>query len=171
MLDERAYVVSITGNNAIVIGSKYLTPLEVILRKGSEETNIVELLYIGKEKREKVYSIRKKSSADELVKVDETDFIGVLETIIRQNAEFSVNFLNNSKAASLKRHQLQLIHNVGEKIFQRLIEEREKEPFNSLEDAEERAESEIVKLLAKRIHLELTAPDKYYLFVKNPKQK
>ncbi len=170
MFDEQAYVLQIKDNNAYVIGTKYLTPLEIILRKGIDsETKVGEKLYIGKEKREKVYSIRKKLDPEDLKKIDELDVIPILEKIIDENESFYVNFINNSKSASIKRHQLQLLPNIGEKAFQKIISERENKFFESLEDLENRADINIRKSIAKRIFDELTAPDKYYLFVKNPK--
>lgn len=171
MFDEYAYVLSIKGNNAIVIGAKYLTTLEVILRKGCEETNVGELLYIGKDKREKVYSIRKKSTESELAKVEELDFLNILETIIKENESYYLNFINNAKPLSLKRHQLQLLPNAGDKNFQKIISERENKLFDSLADFESRTEFNIVKSIAKRIHLELTDPDKYFFFVRKPRIK
>jgi len=169
MFDEYAYVLAVKGNNAMVIGCKYLTPLEVILRKGTDATTVGEKLYIGKEKREKVYSIRKKLSSEEMAKIEPEEFIPILETIVKENSEFYLNFINNSKPISIKRHQLQVLPNVGDKSFQKIISERDKEPFKSLEDVEERADFNAVKSIAQRVYNELTEPDKYFFFVKKPK--
>jgi len=166
MFDEYAHVISIKGDNAIVIGSKYLTPLEVILRKGTS-TEPGEKLYIGKDRREKVYSIRRRVTHTELKNIDEEDFLSYLNKIVTENDSFFTDFINNSKPQSINRHQLQLLSNIGEKNLNKILTEREKKQFTCLDDVEKRTELNVKKSITNRIFVELTNPDeKVFLFVK-----
>jgi putative nucleotide binding protein len=163
MYDDYAYIFQIKGSNAFVLGANNLNALEILIRKDAS-VSIGEKLYIGKEKREKVYSIKRKLASNDMKKADDGEVLSVIETIVIENEDKYIEFVNNSRSLTIKRHQLQLIPNIGEKIFKLVLEEREKEKYKNFKDFNSRTGLAMEKNIAKRIYLELTGEEKISLF-------
>lgn len=77
-----------------------------------------------------------------------------------------VKILNNAGPITKKRHSLSLLPGIGEKIMWKIIEERQKKPFKSYEEFNERISVNDIKgVLTKRILNEIIDDDfKHYLF-------
>ncbi len=64
-------------------------------------------------------------------------------------------------------HSLELLPGVGKKLMWQILDERERKPFYSYNDLQERtALADPIKIIAKRIVEELAGDSKYKLFVR-----
>jgi len=78
-----------------------------------------------------------------------------------------VAFLNNAQSLTKKRHQLNLLPGVGEKLMWDILKERETKKFESFDDFDNRCKMKVKGLIAKRILNEIIDDEqKHYLFVK-----
>jgi putative nucleotide binding protein len=155
---------------AQVVGKDFFTLLEVVPKPGASFT-VGEKVYIGKDNREKVELIKGRISYKDLTSNSLSELEEVLSGIITSQKEKYLSFFNTSKALSLRRNQLELLHGMGNKHSLAIITEREKKPFASLEEITERVKSapEPVKAIVGRIIEELEGPeDKHYMFVRPP---
>ncbi|NPA86328.1 MAG: DUF655 domain-containing protein [bacterium] len=159
----------ITSNGepiAIVVGEKTFSILEVVLREG-EFVAIQDRLYIGPGKRDKVRFIRRRLRLSDISESAKAELEYAIKEIIKQREQEFVEFFNKAKPITPRRHELELIPGIGKRLMQRILEEREKEPFKSFEDIEKRTGiKNVADALAKRIIIELMGKDKHYLFVK-----
>jgi len=157
--------------SAQVIGKRYFTLLEVV---PSSEMKIFETVYVGKEKRDKIKSIKRRLSYDELTGNAKAELESAVEQIVKEDQKRFVDFYNSSTPISVRMHQLELLPGIGKKHLNQLLTEREKKPFESFEDIEKRIPflPNPFKLVVKRILEEITNPgEKYYLFVRPFKKK
>ncbi len=156
---------------AHVIGTKYFTLLEVIPAK---ELKILEKVYIGKEKRDKIRFIKRRISYDELTAAAQAELEAAVEKIVREDLQRFLDFYNNAKPITIRMHQLELLPGLGKKHLTDILEEREKKPFDSFEDIEKRVPlmPDPLKAVIKRIIEELRDPEqKHYLFVRPYKRR
>jgi putative nucleotide binding protein len=155
---------------AQILGKEYFTLLEVTPKPGKAFT-VGEEVYVGKEEREKVELIKgriafKDLTSNSLSELEDT----VLDMVEEQKDKF-LNFFNNARAISLKRHQLELLPGMGKKHMIDVLDERDKSKFESFEDVVARVKGvpDPKKAIVKRIVEELEGPeDKHYLFVRPP---
>ncbi|MEK6958885.1 MAG: DUF655 domain-containing protein [archaeon] len=155
---------------AQVIGKDYFTLLEVVAKPGVNLT-VGEQIYVGKETREKIDLIKGRIMYKDLTSNSVAEIEDVLAKMVVDNKEKFLNFLNNSRAISLKRHQLQLLPGMGQKHMLLMLDERAKKPFTTLEEVQTRVKGapDPIKAIVKRIIEELEGPeDKHYLFVRPP---
>jgi putative nucleotide binding protein len=154
---------------AQLIGTKYFTLLEA---KPKTELKILEKVYIGKETREKIEIIKRRINFNELTANALTELENAIEKIISEEPQKFIDFFNNAKPISLRLHQIELLPGIGKKHLKDFLDEREKKPFESLEEIQKRVQlmPNPKKTLVKRIIQELKGEDKYYLFVRPPMQ-
>jgi putative nucleotide binding protein len=153
---------------AIVIGERTFSILEVVLKEG-EFVAIQDRLYIGSGKRDKVKYIKRRLGINELSSTAKAELEYAIKQIIQSREPEFVQFFNEAKPITPRRHELELIPGIGKRLMQRILEEREREPFKSFEDLEKRTGlKNVVDALAKRIIIELYGKDKHLLFVKVP---
>ena len=153
---------------AIVVGERTFSILEVVLKEG-EFVAIQDRLYIGSGKRDKVKYIKRRLPITELSSTAKAELEYAIKQIIQSREEEFVQFFNEAKPITPRRHELELIPGIGKRLMQRILEEREREPFKSFEDLEKRTGlKNIVDALAKRVIIELYGKDKHYLFVRVP---
>ena len=157
---------------AFGIGEKYFTLIELIPKKGVE-LKPYERVYIGKEKRDKIEYIKRRITYDELSAAAKSELPYVVEKIVEQNEKTFVDFFNKAGPITTRFHSLELLPGIGKKLMWEILEEREKKPFESFKDIEERVKTipDPKKLIVKRILLELeesrerVGRGKYKLFV------
>jgi len=154
---------------AQLIGTKYFTLLEA---KPKTELKILEKVYIGKETREKIEIIKRRINFNELTANALTELENAIEKIISEEPQKFIDFFNNARPISLRLHQIELLPGIGKKHLKDFLDEREKKPFESLEEIQKRVQlmPNPKKTLVKRIIQELKGEDKYYLFVRPPMQ-
>ena len=91
-----------------------------------------------------------------------------IELIIKKREKDFVDFFNNAKTITPRMHQFQLLPSVGKKHVMELLSQRQKKPFESLDDIATRVKlmNDPIKIISQRIRDELKGDQKYYLFVK-----
>jgi putative nucleotide binding protein len=147
-----------------VIGETYFTLLEAEIRVGTQ-ASIHERVYIGKERREKINRIIGRISYNDLTANAKAELLPVLEDLIANQEQRFVSFFNNSQAITPRMHALELLPGIGKKSMWQIINAREKTPFTSFRDIQERTNvGDPVKVVAKRILDELAGEEKYRVF-------
>jgi len=97
------------------------------------------------------------------------ELAGTVEKIVVNRETWFVNFFNTAQAITPRMHALELIPGIGKKYMWQIIDERERKPFQSLEDLQNRANMpNPSKLIARRILEELSGESKYRLFTRAP---
>lgn len=172
-LPEGRYDISSRRREPIIqaIGETYFTLLELIARP-SANISIGERLYIGRGVRLKVAHVKGKIKYSDLTATAKSELLAVLEKIIRKNEKFFVDFFNNAGPITTRLHALELLPGIGKKLMWEIIEERKRRPFSSFEDIASRVPtSDPIRLIIKRIELELKGNEKYNLFIKKERSE
>ena len=155
---------------AQTIGKKYFSLLEVIIRKDVTVKN-GDLLYIGKDKREKVDHIKRRITVNDLTSFAKSELEFVVEKVVSEDEQRFVDFFNNSRPLTTRLHQLELLPGVGKKHMWEIIKQRKVEKFKSFDDIKTRIKliPDPVSTINKRIMEELETDDiRYRLFVAGP---
>lgn len=153
---------------AQVIGINHFTLLELTPK---EELKTLEKIYVGKEKRDKVLQIKKRISFDELTSTAISELEKAIEKIILEDEQRFVKFFNTAGSITIKRHQLELLPSLGKKHMLDVLAERQKKPFETLKEIEERIAlmPNPLNILVKRIIEELKGDDpKHFIFARPP---
>lgn len=147
-----------------VVGETYFTLLEAEIRAGVQ-VNLHERVYIGKDRREKINRIIGRISYNDLTANAKAEVLPVLEDLIANQEQRFVAFFNNSQAITPRMHALELLPGIGKKSMWQIINARERKPFTSFKDIQERTSvGDPIKVVAKRILDELTGGEKYRVF-------
>ena len=176
--EEYAYVLdfcsmakskTVRGRDGIIItalGEERLTLLEIL---GVEDSifDIGEKIYIGKEGRTKVQSVLGKLDYKQISGSSQSEIDNVVKTIVRNNEERFVDYINNAQPLTPRKHSLELIPGIGKTYLKLIIEQINKQKFLNYKDMEERAGlKEPVNHLSKRIIEEISGETQFRLFVK-----
>jgi len=165
--DSWAYVLGLSdgGRRAQVIGDRYFILMEFLVRPG-QELRPGKKIYVGKGPRKEVSRFLRYLSMDDLTPVAVSMLEEIVRKIVKENEEFFVGFFNQARPITRRLHQLELLPGVGKKILMRILEEREKKPFESFKDVEERTGlKNPMESLISRILEELGGRENYYVFV------
>ena len=147
-----------------VIGETYFTLLEAEVRSGSQAA-LHERVYIGKDRREKINRIIGRIGYNDLTANAKAELLPVLEKLIANQEQRFVSFFNNSQAITPRMHALELLPGIGKKSMWQIINAREKKPFASFKEIQDRTSiGDPIKVIAKRILDELTGGEKYRIF-------
>lgn len=149
-----------------LVGEKYFTLLEAVVK---EDTVLkpAERVYIGKNFRKEILYIIGRISYEELTASAKMELENIIEKIILSREAHFINFFNTAKPITQRMHALELIPGIGKKYMWKIIEERERRPFESFQDLQKRVNiPSPVKLLVKRVMEELTTDPKYRLFTR-----
>ena len=176
--EEYAYVLdfcsmakskTVRGRDGIIItalGEERLTLLEIL---GVEDSifEIGEKIYIGKEGRTKVQSVLGKLDYKQISGSSQSEIDNVVKTIVTNNEERFVDYINNAQPLTPRKHSLELIPGIGKTYLKLIIEQINKQKFLNYKDMEERAGlKEPVNHLSKRIIEEISGETQFRLFVK-----
>jgi putative nucleotide binding protein len=176
--EEYAYVLdfcsmakskTVRGRDGIIItalGEERLTLLEIL---GVEDSifDIGEKIYIGKEGRTKVQSVLGKLDYKQISGSSQSEIDNVVKTIVTNNEERFVDYINNAQPLTPRKHSLELIPGIGKTYLKLIIEQINKQKFLNYKDMEERAGlKEPVNHLSKRIIEEISGETQFRLFVK-----
>lgn len=151
---------------AQAIGLTHLTLLELVPRKGTT-LQLKEEVYIGPDKRDKIYFIRGKLYLEKLTETAKIQIQDFVARIVKEQEKRFIDFFNNAAAINTRLHQLELLPGFGKKYMQAILDERDKKPFDSFEDMKKRLKNlpDPKKVIEKRIVEELTQKVRYKLFV------
>ena len=155
-----------TGIIIIAIGEERLTLLE-ILGVENQIFEVGERIYIGKEGRTKVQSVLGKVDYAKISNSVKDEIPRIIELIVTKNEKRFVDYLNNAQSLTPRIHALELIPGIGKTYMHVIIQEREKKPFESFSDIENRTGlKEPIKHISKRILEEISGETRMNLFVK-----
>ncbi len=160
---------TVRGRDGIIItalGEDRLTLLEIL---GVEDSifDIGEKIYIGKEGRTKVQSVLGKLEYDQITSSAQSELANVVKTIVTDNEQRFVDYVNNAQPLTPRKHSLELIPGIGKTYLKVIIDEINKKKFDDYKDLESRAGiKEPVNHLSKRIIEEISGETQFRLFVK-----
>lgn len=177
--EEYAYVLGPTrrGRSSVVrgkegtivtaVGENKLTLLELLGVPGSGFAN-GERLRIGRTGRTKVASVLGKVSYEMLSESAKNELQGVITTIVANNEQKFVSYLNNAGPITPRVHALELIPGIGKTYMNAMLDERERQRFESYADLQERVGlSDPVGHIAERIVSEMSGQSRRVnIFVK-----
>jgi len=151
---------------AQAIGIKKFTLLQLIPRRGIK-LEVGEKVYIGEGKRDKIYYILGRLPEDKLTETAKQQLNDFIEKQIGEDEKKFVDFFNNATAINTRIHQFELLPGFGRKHTEAILSERNKNPFESLEDLKKRVSNlpDPRKAIEKRFIEEITTKQKYYLFI------
>ena len=127
----------------------------------------LDRVYVGKESRKEIAYILGRIGYDELTANAKMELENAVERIILKREKWFVNFFNTARPITPRMHMLELIPGIGKKYMWNILNERERKPFESFEDLQQRISiPNPAKLLTKRVIEELSGEGKYRLFTR-----
>jgi putative nucleotide binding protein len=176
--EESAYVLDFVprGKSVVIkgregpvvqaIGEDRLTLLELLAME-TKDFDIGEKVKIGKEGREKIVSVLGKLAYEELTPEAKGSLPGVVEKLVKDNEGKYVAAFNDLQPLTPRLHGLELIPGIGKTFMKEILDMREKKPFESFDDIQERVGlRDPAKMIAKRIVEELSGDTRVAIFVK-----
>jgi putative nucleotide binding protein len=149
-----------------IMGEHHFTLLEAELKVGATVV-VPERIYIGRERREKVDRIISRISYEQLTANAKAEVGPLIDELVKKQEKRFVDFFSNSQPVTPRMHSLELLPGIGKKSMWTIVNTRERKPFTSYEDIEERTGlTDVQRILAKRILEELTTESKYRLFTR-----
>ncbi len=149
-----------------IMGEQHFTLLEAELKVGATVV-VPERIYIGRERREKIDRIISRISYEQLTANAKAEVGPLINELVKKQEKRFVDFFNNSQPVTPRMHSLELLPGIGKKSMWTIVNTREKKPFTSYKDTEERTGlTDVQKMLAKRIFEELSTESKYRLFTR-----
>jgi len=148
------------------LGEERLTLLELLAIE-NEDFETGEKLRIGREGRSKILSVFGKLAYEDLTAEAKSQLLSVCEIIVKNNEPKYVAYFNELQPLTPRLHGLELIPGIGKTFMKTIIDVREKEPFTSFDDIQNRVGlREPAKMVAKRIAEELSGASRVNIFVK-----
>ena len=149
-----------------IMGEQYFTLLEAELKVGATVV-VPERIYIGRERREKVDRIISRISYDQLTANAKAEVTPLIDELVKKQEKRFVDFFNNSQPVTPRMHSVELLPGIGKKSMWTIVNTREKKPFVSYKDIEQKTGlTDVAKIVAKRIFEELSTESKYRLFTR-----
>lgn len=151
---------------AQAIGENAFTLLELVPKK-DVELQIGEKVYIGKEKRDKIYYILGRLKREKLTESAKERLKEFISERVKKDEEKFIKFFNEAYAINKRMHSIELLPGFGKKHMLEIIKKREEKQFESFEDIKNRISNipDPLKAIEKRILKELTEFERYNLFV------
>ena len=165
--------ITIRGKRGTIIqaiGKDYFMLLELL---GVPNTSfvILEKVNVSKDKRDKILSVLGRLRYEDLSPIAKNSLPQAVEAIVRENEQRFVNFFNAAMPVTPRLNSLELIPGIGKTLMNLIIKEKEKKPFTSFKDIEERVGlKDPAKKIAERILEELKGKEQIYIFVKQYKE-
>lgn len=149
------------------LGEEYFTLLELLGIDGMMYT-IGERLYIGRDIREKIISVLGRLSYEDLTPTAKSELPRIVENIVRAKEKKFVDYFNKLQPITPRMHALELIPGIGKAMLKRILNERERKPFESFKDIEERVGlKDPAKQITKRVLEELSGQTQTCIFTKS----
>jgi len=148
------------------IGEGWLTLLEV-LAMNRVSFEVGERICIAREGRTKVISVLGRLEYKDLTNDAKNELPTVCEKIVRDNEKKYVAYFNELQPVTPRLHALELIPGIGKTLMRQILDEREKKPFESFDDIQERVGlRDPARLIAKRLVEEISGEPRITIFVK-----
>jgi len=150
-----------------LLGVESFTLLEAVPKEGAS-FNVGERVHVGKGDRKKIERIRGRIKHGDLTNSAKTEVHRFILEVVKEKEERVINFLNHAGPISLRSHTLEHLPGVGKKHLTAILDAREKKPFESFKDFNERVPhlGNVTEIIEERIVHELLGTAKYYLFTK-----
>ena len=149
-----------------IMGEQHFTLLEAELKVGATVV-VPERIYIGRERREKIDRIISRIGYEQLTANAKAEVTPLIDELVKKQEKRFVDFFNNSQPVTPRMHSLELLPGIGKKSMWTIVNTREKKPFASYKDIEQRTGlTDAPKILAKRVFEELSTESKYRLFTR-----
>ena len=153
----------------IGIGNKFFSLLEVEIKRKNPDIKLQQKISLEKTEESPLKSVKRRIKFDEMTPTAKNLVDSTIEIILKDDEHKFVEFFNNARPITTRKHQLQLLPGVGKKILWDFINAHKQKPFESFEDIQARVNVQPTAILIKRIILELEDPDeKYRLFTRPP---
>lgn len=153
----------------IGIGNKFFSLLEVEIKRKNPEIQLQQKISLEKTEDSPLKSVKRRIKFDELTATAKNLLDSTIELILKEDEHRFVEFFNNARPITTRKHQLQLLPGIGKKILWDFINAHKQKPFESFEDIQARVNMQPITILVKRIILELEdAEEKYRLFTRPP---
>ncbi len=148
------------------IGKTKFALLELVPKK-DVSLQLLDEVYIGDGKREKIHHISGRLSFRKLTQTAQKELEFVLDDVITKDEARFVEFFNKARPLSTRMHSLELLPGLGKKRMWDIIDARKDEPFKSFKDIRERVKlmPDPKKIIMQRIMDELQNKDKHSFFV------
>ncbi|MFH1239718.1 MAG: DUF655 domain-containing protein [Candidatus Diapherotrites archaeon] len=153
---------------AQILGIDFFTLLEVVPKTPLQ---VMNKIYVGKDERQNIEYIKKRITYKELTSTAVAELEKAVEKIVADDTKRFLDFFNNARSITIRRHQLELLPGLGKKHTKSILDAREKKPFESYADISKRVAlvPNPKSILVKRILEEIEEEDmKYYLFARPP---
>lgn len=172
--DEYAYVLEYLPYG--LVDTKDRRPSAIILTeslslllaslKKNVTVEVGKKVYIGEDKREEIHHIIRRIPTDKLSEAGMQSLMEKVHTAVQDNEKKYVEILNTLGPINVRLHALELIPGLGKKMTKKAIDERNKKPFESYQDIDDRLQlaSGIVNEIEQRILEEMNETDKYRIF-------
>jgi putative nucleotide binding protein len=148
------------------VGEEFFTLLEALVKEGLP-IKASDRVYVGKDARNEVTYIIGRIGYDELTAAAKSELAAAINKIVLNREKSFINFFNTARAITPRMHALELVPGIGKKYMWQVINEREKKPFASYVELQQRTElPNPVKLITKRVLEELEGESKYRLFTR-----
>jgi len=156
----------IRGPYIQALGKRYFLLLALIPKPGVN-VDLLEEVYIGEGQRPKIRTVLRRLKYEELSLIARDNLDNALERIIKEDEQRFVDFFNNAGPINVRVHALELLPGIGKVTLQKILEEREKEPFKSFEDIKNRVKGigDPIRILKERILREIKGEERHRLFV------
>ncbi len=152
-----------------LMGAYYFTLMEALPRYDvNVEVQIGDRIFLLGEK-----SVVKECSIvfidyEELSPYAKSKLEELVPEIVKRREKVFVHFFNTAPPINIRFHMLELLPGIGKKTMMKILEERERKPFDSFEDIKKRVRIDPVKVISERILREIRGEERYYLFVNPP---
>lgn len=154
------------GPIATAVGEGRLMLLELLCTPESA-LEPGERVYIGREGRTGVVSVLGKMDYSDVSAAARGELPGVVERIVAASEARFVDYLNNAQALTPRVHALELIPGIGKIYTKAMLDERERSPFASFEDIQERVGlGDLAGHISQRIVDEIAGEARMNLFVR-----
>ncbi len=149
-----------------IMGEQFFTLLEAELKVGATVA-VEERIYIGRDRREKVDRIISRINYDQLTANAKAEIVPLIDGLVKKQDKRLVDFFNNSQPVTPRMHSLEQLPGIGKKSMWTIINAREKKPFTSYKEIQDRTGlTDVQKIITKRILEELSSETKYRLFTR-----
>jgi len=149
------------------IGETHLSLLQLVPSRGQTFT-LDEKVYIGPEKRDKIYYIQGRLPKEKLTETAKIQLQKFVEKVVAEQEEKFVDFFNSAQAINTRLHQLELLPGFGRKHTKEVVEAREQKTFESFDDIKTRVKGipDPRKAIEKRIWEEIMDRPRQVIFIK-----
>jgi putative nucleotide binding protein len=148
------------------LGKTHITLLEAVPKK-EVTVKIMEEVYIGEGKRDKIHHINGKLDPAKLTETARSELEIVIKNLVIKDESKFIEFFNKAQPLTTRMHTLELLPGLGKKHMWEIVEERRGAPFLNFEDLRKRVKllPDPIKIVVKRVVSELQGKEKYNLFV------